>query len=229
MTSETPETRTGPMGWSEYMPEHCTLPYMHSHLTNMSFFIDTCQRYFGGKRILEIGTGTGIIAVYFSQLGYDVTGLDYEFEIVRRNRRMGRQFGSEANFLQGDMFALPFPEGSFDAGYHQGLMEHFDEEDIVRSIKHQADICRRVIFTVPTSNWKGGVRGDERMWLGAYWRDLLSDLNIVHVFGSAYSGMPARALHVLNRKFLRGHPAGLYRRLALQHAGEIGFVLEKRN
>lgn len=229
MTHDAGDSTTGPVGWSEYMPETCSLPYIYAHLHNMQYFTDTLQRHFNGKRILEIGTGTGIIAVYLSQLGFDVTGLDYDYEIVRRNRRMAAQHGSGAAFLQGDMFALPFADQSFDACYHQGLMEHFDEADIVRSLKHQAEVCRRVIFMVPTDKWRGGVRGDERMWSGTYWRNLLSDFHILHTFGSAYSAPPARVLQLANRKFLKDRPGALFRKLALQQAGEIGFVLEKRH
>lgn len=195
----------------------------------MEPFIDRCVRHFPGKRILEIGPGTGLISVYFQQSGYDVTGLDSDEEIVSRCNVLNQWFGADCRFIHGDMFDMPFPEDSFDACFHQGLMEHFDEPDIVRALEMQLAVAQRVIFTVPTVKWLGGTRGDERMWPGKHWLRILRRFRVLDVFGGAYASRPARAVNALDRKVLHGRWAFLTRPIALKKAGEIGFVLSRNH
>lgn len=213
--------------WGEYYKETYTLPEMHHHLQHMAPFMAKCEEHFGGKRVLEIGTGSGIIALYFSQLGYDVTGLDYDRRVLAGNLRQNRRHGGEARFVNGDMFHLPFRPNTFDACYHQGLMEHFDPPQIQDALRAQTEICRRVVFAVPTRLWDGGTRGDERMWPGAYWLELLNGFRVLDIFGMSFCGLPARALNVLSRRLTRNRPAAAHRALALRKAGQIGFVIEK--
>ena len=194
----------------------------------MQPFIAKCKTYFPGDTILEIGTGTGLMSVYFSQLGYNVTGLDYDIEIVKKNVRFNEMFRGSAAFLNGDKFSLPFAPNTFDACYHQGLMEHFDEPDILRSLRGQVEVCQRVVFTVPTVRWKGGVFGNERMWTGHHWLKLLSEFEILDVFGGAYADLPSRCLNLIGRRMTHWKPEYLYRAIALRRAGDIGFVLTKR-
>lgn len=225
-TQEIPES-TEVKSWADYYEAPYTLPEIYRHLSNMGLFIDKCTRHFPGKRILEIGTGTGLMCVYFSQMGYRMCGLDYDYGIVAKNQHLKKTFNAELQFMQGDMFDLPFAPGAFDACYHQGLMEHFDEPDILRALEHQTSVCKRVIFTVPTRHWKGGVRGDERMWNGTYWRELLKPFRIVDIFGGAYTSLATRGLHFLERKVAKGKPAFLFQNMALHRAGDLGFVIEK--
>ncbi len=214
--------------WSAYYKELDSLPKVHEYLNNMREFMAKCRQHFVGRNILEIGTGSGVIAVYFSQSGYTITGLDRDPGIIAMNQRMNILFGGSARFMVGDMFQLPFGPDAFDVCYHQGLMEHFDPPEIVAALTAQTSICRRVVFAVPTVHWKGGVFGDERMWTGRHWLGLLAPFRVIDVFGMAYSGVAKRGLNMLGRRFTSYRPAGLYRRLALDCAGEIGFVIERK-
>jgi len=213
--------------WSEYYNESLSLPQLHRHLTNMAPFIAKCMEYCGGTKVLEIGTGTGALAVYLSQLGYHVTGIDRDPGVIEANQGLNRMFGGEAKFLVADMFDIPFRSNTFDACYHQGLMEHFDAPDIVKALKMQTKICRRVIFAVPTKLWSGGVRGDERMWAGKYWHDLLSGFELIHVFGMSYQTRLYRGINFCGKRLVNERPAFIFRKLALARAGQIGFVISR--
>lgn len=216
-----------PIAWGEYYEERQTLPAIHAHLSSMEPFIERCVRHFPGKRVLEIGPGTGLTSVYFQQMGYEVTGLDLDERIVAQCDRLNALFGAECRFMHGDMFDMPFPADAFDACLHQGLMEHFDEADIVRALEMQLRVAKRVIFTVPTVRWRGGTRGDERMWKGKYWFQILRPFRVVEVFGGAYGSLPDRALNALDRRVLRGRLPWLTWPLALNRAGDLGFVLAR--
>ena len=64
----------------------------------------------GGKKILEIGCGSGNLTAYFLKAGYDYTGLDLATGMLR----IARKLVPEARFVKGDMRSLRFKE-KFDA------------------------------------------------------------------------------------------------------------------
>ena len=64
-----------------------------------------------GDRVLDACCGTGDLAVADLRAGGDVTGLDFSPRMLERARRK-----SEAvKWVEGDMLALPFEDGSFEA------------------------------------------------------------------------------------------------------------------
>ncbi|HEY9147654.1 MAG TPA: class I SAM-dependent methyltransferase, partial [Gammaproteobacteria bacterium] len=63
-----------------------------------------------GESLLDLGTGTGHFARRFAAAGLGVTGLDPDPAALDFARR---QAGG-IDYVQGDMRALPFPDGSFD-------------------------------------------------------------------------------------------------------------------
>jgi SAM-dependent methyltransferase len=76
-----------------------------------------------GARILEVGAGSGRDSLDLVRRGARVWVVDYApaaLDLVARQpggERLGR--------VCGDTLRLPFADGSFDAVFHQGLLEHF--------------------------------------------------------------------------------------------------------
>ena len=64
-----------------------------------------------GDRVLDGCCGTGDLAALASRAGATVTGLDFSEAMLERARRKS----SAVEWVQGDVLALPFPDGSFDA------------------------------------------------------------------------------------------------------------------
>ncbi|MBN1448091.1 MAG: class I SAM-dependent methyltransferase [Bacteroidetes bacterium] len=80
-----------------------------------------------GARILEVGAGTGRDSFYMAQDGAELVLLDYSMnslKIIRNNLPSVEHISA----IGGDAFALPFPDESFDAVFHQGLLEHFRKD-----------------------------------------------------------------------------------------------------
>ncbi len=75
-----------------------------------------------GKRILEVGAGTGRDSETLSSKGAEVWTLDYSEESLRL---MANNIEQPVRIVCGDAFALPFASDSFDVVFHQGLLEHF--------------------------------------------------------------------------------------------------------
>jgi ubiquinone/menaquinone biosynthesis C-methylase UbiE len=82
-----------------------------------------------GKHVLEVGAGTGRDSFGLVKLGAEVVQLDYVESSLAIIRTLSRQEGIRVHIVQGDAFSLPFPDSTFDVVFHQGLLEHFREED----------------------------------------------------------------------------------------------------
>ncbi len=64
-----------------------------------------------GDRVLDACCGTGDLALEAERQGGSVVGLDFSGRMLERARRKSQT----VEWLQGDLLALPFPDGSFDA------------------------------------------------------------------------------------------------------------------
>jgi SAM-dependent methyltransferase len=65
-------------------------------------------------RVLDLGCGTGSLAVLLAEAGYDVQGLDFSARMVAAAEAKARQAGVAASFHQGDAADPPFPAASAD-------------------------------------------------------------------------------------------------------------------
>jgi SAM-dependent methyltransferase len=68
----------------------------------------------GGRRVLDVACGTGVVAVTAARAGATVTGLDLTPELLALARQNARIAGVEIDFHEGDVEALPFDSSSFD-------------------------------------------------------------------------------------------------------------------
>jgi ubiquinone/menaquinone biosynthesis C-methylase UbiE len=65
------------------------------------------------SRVLEVGAGTGRIALPLAALARAVVGLDLSYPMLQRLR--AKQRGEPVGAVVGDATCLPFPPGAFDA------------------------------------------------------------------------------------------------------------------
>jgi ubiquinone/menaquinone biosynthesis C-methylase UbiE len=87
-----------------------------------------------GKRILEVGAGTGRDSETLSSMGAEVWTLDYSEESLGL---MANNIEQPVRIVCGDAFALPFESGSFDVVFHQGLLEHFTNPGDILAENHR--------------------------------------------------------------------------------------------
>ena len=104
-----------------------------------------------GKRILEVGAGTGRDSFYMSKDGGNLYLLDYSMNSLKIIKD-GLPAESGIDAVGGDAFALPFADGTFDAVFHQGLLEHFRETDAFNLLKENVRVLSKnglLIVDVP--------------------------------------------------------------------------------
>jgi 2-polyprenyl-3-methyl-5-hydroxy-6-metoxy-1,4-benzoquinol methylase len=81
-------------------------------------------------RLLDVGCGSGTISVTFAKVipEGDVTGLDLKPEILPRARAVADLAGvKNIEFLNGDVYKLPFADNSFDITHCHQMLTHLKE------------------------------------------------------------------------------------------------------
>jgi SAM-dependent methyltransferase len=67
-----------------------------------------------GMKVLDVGTGSGSVAIRAAEAGADVVGVDIVAEDFVAARRRAAEAGVEVSWVEGDAEALPFEDNSFD-------------------------------------------------------------------------------------------------------------------
>ncbi|WP_018461282.1 YkoF family thiamine/hydroxymethylpyrimidine-binding protein [Thermus oshimai] len=89
------------------------------------------------KSVLDIGTGTGVFAGAFQELGLFTVGLDPRADRLE----VARAKVPGARFVEGRAEALPFPDGSFDLAFFGLALHHLDP---IPALREAARVARRV-------------------------------------------------------------------------------------
>ncbi|PID78635.1 methyltransferase type 11 [bacterium DOLJORAL78_65_58] len=78
-----------------------------------------------GRRVLEVGAGTGRDAVALARAGAEVLTLDYVPGSLGLTLKAADASDVSVAAVCGDGTSSPFADGTFDVVFHQGLLEHF--------------------------------------------------------------------------------------------------------
>ena len=73
-------------------------------------------------KILDVGTGPGIVAFRLAELGHDVTGVDLSEEMLKNARENAAKFNLPVEFRHGDAENLPFEDESFDTVINRAVL-----------------------------------------------------------------------------------------------------------
>ena len=84
----------------------------------------------GGHKVLDLGSGTGTLAVMAAQAGdgIEVTGLDADPEMIERATRKASDAGVEVRFDHGFSTTLPYKPKSFDRVLSTLFFHHLTSE-----------------------------------------------------------------------------------------------------
>jgi SAM-dependent methyltransferase len=98
-----------------------------------------------GERVLDVGTGPGLVAARAADRGASVVGVDFSDAMLAEARRLH----PEIEFRSGSAEALPFEDGEFDAVVGNFVLHHSWQpdkalEEALRVLRHDG----RMGFTV---------------------------------------------------------------------------------
>jgi SAM-dependent methyltransferase len=94
-------------GWSSFVPVEIMTTPPAAKLVKFA-------QVKSGQRVLDVGCGTGVVAVTAAREGAKVFGLDLTPVLLERARENASIAGVDAEFVEGDAEALPYPDASFD-------------------------------------------------------------------------------------------------------------------
>ena len=151
--------------------------YMAFKIYHKKKLLKILRKYSGNGKIIEAGCGTGIITSQLASEGYDATGVDINDKILELSKRLEKEyFGSnKAKYVKKSIFELDYGKKSFDLCFSCGVLEHFEDEQIINSLRQQLNIAKIVIVVIPTK-WfddNEALHGDDRFLKLSYWRNLI--------------------------------------------------------
>lgn len=77
-----------------------------------------------GRHVLDVATGTGLVAAELVRRGFRVTGVDQSAGMLSRARE---RFGGRVELVETSAEALPFPDGAFDHLTFTYLLRYVDD------------------------------------------------------------------------------------------------------
>ena len=119
------------------------------------------------------------MSVYLSKEGADTIGIDNDERNIALAGKNNSVLRGNAKFTKADAFHLPYPDKSFDVAFSQGLLEHFDCQDIIKLIDEQLRVAKAVAFSVPNKFYNHKDFGDERLFTKKEWESILSKYDIL--------------------------------------------------
>ena len=120
--------------------------------------------------------------------------------MLERAKEIAHALNGSVKFMKADGFELPFRDSSFDVTFHQGLLEHFDDEQIAALLSEQLRVSRSVVFSVPNRFYKRKDFGDERLLSKAEWEWILAKFRVVESRCYHKSGVRPKWLFGLKRR-----------------------------
>ncbi len=94
--------------WESFAPTAMFTTPVAGHLVKFA-------RIVSGETVLDVGTGTGVVAITAARAGAQVSALDLTPELLeqaRENARVARR--EDIVWTEGDAEQLPYPDAAFD-------------------------------------------------------------------------------------------------------------------
>jgi demethylmenaquinone methyltransferase/2-methoxy-6-polyprenyl-1,4-benzoquinol methylase len=108
-----------------------------------------------GGHVLDVATGTGLVARELRRHGFSVTGLDQSHGMLEVARR---RLGPAVELVEGSAEELPFPDGSFDHLTFTYLLRYVDDPGAVLAelarVVGRGGVLASLEFGVPRGVWR---------------------------------------------------------------------------
>jgi len=116
-------------------------------------------------RVLELGCGTGVNAVYLAEQGFEVTAIDIAPTALKLAQQRATEADVEVKWIQADVLALP-PLELFDFIFDRGCYHGVRRQDPSQYVEVLKKLCRpggRVLILAGNANEPGQHYGPPRV------------------------------------------------------------------
>ena len=86
-------------------------------------------------RVLDLGTGTGLLAREFARRGSQVAALDQSAMQIEMARQLAREDGVEVDFRTAPAESLPWSDPTFDVVTANQCWIYFDQDRVVQELR----------------------------------------------------------------------------------------------
>lgn len=152
--------------------------YVNDKIKTKKNLIDLIKKYSPNKKIIEAGSGTGILSTYLASLGFDSVAIDIDKDILNLSKKIAKEYGAKnkPKFMIDSILKLNYKNKEFDVSFSNGVLEHFSDKEIIKTIKKQLKIANTVIVGIPTKYFDDdeAMYGDERFLKLKFWREIIS-------------------------------------------------------
>ena len=152
--------------------------YVNNKIKTKKNLIDLIKKYSPNKKIIEAGSGTGILSTYLASLGFDSVAIDIDKDILNLSKKIAKEYGAKnkPKFMIDSILKLNYKNNEFDVSFSNGVLEHFSDKEIIKTIKKQLKIANTVIVGIPTKYFDDNeaMYGDERFLKLKFWREIIS-------------------------------------------------------
>lgn len=145
--------------WTRYYSSHDLqtrfIRFLDNNYFSHAFALSLKETLPERGEILEAGCGEGIISARLAKKGYKVTLLDISKQALHEAKNnikkfTGKNNSKNVNYVEGDIFKLPFDKNKFDIVWNQGVLEHFTEpEKAIEQMYRVTKPMGRVAVLVP--------------------------------------------------------------------------------
>lgn len=175
--------------WGDFYKTENTMEDFIGNIANHSTFLNEIFNE-KPKKILEVGSGSGTLSIFLSYFNSRVTSVDSNEKVLELAKKHDKIFNGKVNFIKQNAFKLGFRSNSFDLVCHQGFLEHFSDEEIIKLLEEQLRVAPIVVFGVPNNHYGHKDLGDERLLSKKEWEKILSKFNLTE--SKNYFTLPRR-------------------------------------
>jgi len=174
------------MTWNEWLTEE-RFTLFRSAIIQKQFIQCIIDHTRPGVEILETGFGFATTTELLRDLGYDIRGFDIEKTAV--TNAIKRYPLLNDRLYVGDILKPSDYPLVCDTIIHQGVLEHFSDEDIISILKLQSQKCKKIIFDVP-NNLRQNIQDegdDTRFESPQFWESMIEKVGLEYSrYGRTY-------------------------------------------
>lgn len=188
--------------------------YVNDKIKTKKNLIDLIKKYSPNNKIIEAGSGTGILSTYLASIGFDSLAIDIDKDILNLSKKIAKKYGAKnkPTFKIDSILSLEYKKNEFDVSFSNGVLEHFSDKEIIQTLKKQMKIAKIVIVGIPTKYFDDdeAMYGDERFLKIKYWREIIVKAGgeIIEEKSCHYLTKPKIILNF--KKYFRPYPYRLF-------------------
>lgn len=151
--------------------------YVEEKLRTKGTIINLINKYAPNGCVMELGSGTGILALKVASMGNKVIALDSDKDMIALSKKyFFKEFDNpNITYINKDIRDYEVKE-KLDVIYSIGILEHYSDEEIIELLIKQLNLSNYVIFGIPTKYFDENKKmyGNERYLRIKYWRNLIT-------------------------------------------------------